>query len=293
VSTLHKRVLEVIKKHKLWEFDENVAVAVSGGRDSVVLLDLLVTTQRSHGAKLHILHVDHGVRTVAESEADENLIKQLAIKYDLPYNVFHAHLGSDASEEACRIIRYNCFRTFKGKIALGHHERDQVETFFLNVLRGAGSRALSCMPTKRHNVVRPLLSIADEDIQAWAEYKNLFWLEDSTNADTRYLRNALRQVLPSLLVLRAGSAKCIARTARNLAEDNQYLEMETSRAKTTKEFHIPWVVETPKPLVRRALLRQNPTLSAKQIDAIVDRCIRENQKRTKQQLFLYGIHIIP
>lgn len=173
-------------------------VAVSGGVDSVVLLDLLA---KKPGLDLVVAHFDHGIRV--DSGADRVFVENLAQKYSLPYVFGEGHLGKHVSEEKARQARYDFLNQTRQAIGAkaivtAHHQDDLLETAIINLLRGTGRRGLSALRST-DAIRRPLLGYSKAEIKNYAMKNNLAWHEDSTNADTRYLRNHVRHnVLPKI-----------------------------------------------------------------------------------------------
>jgi tRNA(Ile)-lysidine synthetase-like protein len=173
-------------------------VAVSGGVDSVVLLDILVQqTGHASSRELVVAHFDHGIRH--DSAQDRQFVERLAEFYELPFEYEAAQLGAGASEEAARKARYAFLRRVRDEhrarsIVTAHHEDDVFETAVINLLRGTGRRGLSSLRTT-DELYRPLLKTPKKHILAYAKRHNLQWREDSTNSDTNYLRNYVRQVI--------------------------------------------------------------------------------------------------
>lgn len=173
-------------------------VAVSGGVDSVVLLDLL---QKQPDLKLVVAHYDHGIRP--DSDQDKRLVKERAEYYGLPFVSRQGHLGADASEALARRERYKFLHEVRKAadakaVVTAHHQDDVVETAVMNLLRGTGRRGLSSLRST-DVIVRPLLRRNKEEIKAYALSRNLPWREDSTNTDLAYRRNYIRHViLPKL-----------------------------------------------------------------------------------------------
>lgn len=188
-------------------------VAVSGGVDSVVLLDLLVKKQGSSQVSIHdsqrnakfehpnsniqltIAHFDHGIRP--DSLKDRQLVQRLAKKYGLPFVYDRVELGAGASEAAARKARYDFLTKVKqavgaDAIITAHHEDDVLETIIINWLRGTKSRGLSSLRSNTL-VKRPLLGMTKKQIGVYARLHKLEWREDSTNADETYLRNYIRK----------------------------------------------------------------------------------------------------
>lgn len=170
---------------------EKYIVAVSGGVDSVVLLDIL---SNQSGLDLVVAHFDHGIRP--NSANDAIFVHELAAKYNMPYETMRVELGPDASEEIARSERYKFLRGVVAKhgakaIITAHHQDDVIETGMINILRGTGRHGLTSLKTQQ-DIVRPMLHVPKADILGYAKTNNLQWHEDSTNADTKYLRNNIR-----------------------------------------------------------------------------------------------------
>ncbi len=166
-------------------------VAVSGGVDSVVLLDLL---HKQPNLKLIVAHFDHGIRD--NSAKDSQFVQQLANSLGLQFELGSAKLGKDASEEQARDARYAFLHKLKNEhnalqIVTAHHSDDIVETIILNLIRGTGWRGLSSLRSTDH-LLRPLLDYTKSDILNYAKDNKLEWVEDSTNQDIKYLRNEIR-----------------------------------------------------------------------------------------------------
>lgn len=177
-------------------------VAVSGGLDSVVLLDMLAGLSMQHGAvELVVAHVDHGIRP--DSAVDAEHVRTLASQYGLPYEMTRLELGLGASEEAAREARYAWLENMRVKyhadgVITAHHQDDVLETIVLNFQRGTGWRGLASLRTSDERY-RPLLGASKASLTRYAIDHNLSWREDSTNDDVRYARNYIRHgVLPKL-----------------------------------------------------------------------------------------------
>lgn len=175
----------------------NQILAVSGGVDSVVLLDIL--TRREGSDKLIVAHVDHGIRG-EESAADARFVEALAKSYKLPYVHTALQLGAQASEEMARDGRYKFLfeqaKKFQAEIVTAHHSDDMLGSIAINLQRGTGWRGLNVL--SRTGVKRPLLGWTKQSIYNYAIQHRLEWVEDATNASDKYLRNRLRKSIISL-----------------------------------------------------------------------------------------------
>jgi len=164
-------------------------VAVSGGVDSVVLLDMLV---KKSDVELVVVHFDHGIRP--DSAQDAEFVAELAKRYGLPFETKREELDSGSSEELARDRRYEFLRgvakKHSAKLVTAHHADDVVETIAINLLRGTGWRGLAVLDS---DVVRPLTDMTKSEIIGYAQKNKLDWHEDSTNASDYYLRNRIRK----------------------------------------------------------------------------------------------------
>lgn len=171
-------------------------VAVSGGIDSVVLLDVLARDKRHN---LIVAHFDHGIRD--DSADDARFVEELAKRYNLPFVGKREELGSSASEEKARSRRYAFLneqaKKHSATIVTAHHADDVIETIAINLVRGTGWRGLAVM--RNRAVERPLLHLSKKDIRAYALASRLEWAEDSTNSRPIYLRNQIRDRIGKFL----------------------------------------------------------------------------------------------
>lgn len=171
-------------------------VAVSGGVDSVALLHML---QQLPDHELVVAHVDHGIRE--DSHEDAAFVEALARRYNLPFESTRYELGPNASEETAREARYAFLRQltdkYNAKLVTAHHADDVVESIAINLHRGTGWRGVA---THSAPVERPLLAYTKQQLRQYVHENNLEWREDSTNQDTKYLRNRIRRHVAGLPV---------------------------------------------------------------------------------------------
>jgi len=226
---LPELVLKYCQDKTLFCNGDKVLVAVSGGADSLVLLDCLLAIKQNLGLELGVGHVDHDLRP--ESADDAANVKNHAENLGLPVLVTKVNIWEKAPtkatlEQAARAARYEALqqmaRQFRAtKFATGHSQTDQAETVLMRMIRGTGPLGLGGIsPFRKDNVVRPLLSVSRNEIMAWATAKDLPIREDSTNQDTQYLRNRIRaELLPLLKTYNPQIESSLA----ELAEDFQDL----------------------------------------------------------------------
>ena len=222
---------------------ESLLAGVSGGADSVALLDVLV----EGGWRPHVCHLNHKLRG-ADSDADAEFVGELAGKYGLlctigsifghvggVFNPGRSRLQTAPTEETLRQARFEFFesvaqRTGIKTLALAHTADDQVETFLLRLLRGAGVPGLvGIWPERRIGslrVVRPLLRVTRDEVLEYLKARGLSWREDASNTDTRFTRNRIRHQLLPLLEREFNPAirEVLLRTAEILRDEDELLE---------------------------------------------------------------------
>jgi tRNA(Ile)-lysidine synthetase-like protein len=172
-------------------------VAVSGGVDSMVLLDVLqkqYARNNTSQVQLIVAHYNHGIRE--DANEDRMLVQAAADVYGIEFVYDEVHLGNNVSEAVARECRYkflkNVQRVYIAQaIITAHHQDDLIETAIINMIRGTGRRGLTALQSHQ-NLVRPLLNIPKDALRSYAIANQLSWREDSTNKDDRYLRNYIR-----------------------------------------------------------------------------------------------------
>jgi tRNA(Ile)-lysidine synthase len=201
-------------------------VAVSGGVDSMTLLDVLC---RRADLTLHVAHVNHGMRP--DSGQDEKLVVSYCASHNIKYTVKKLSLGEGASEAVAREARYKFMRQCRNKykaeaIITAHHQDDLIETALINIIRGTGWRGLAPFALNS-DILRPLINTKKEDIRHYASAHALSWREDSTNTDERYLRNYVRQTfIPALTKRSTEWESSFLRLIRNQQELRRTIEDE-------------------------------------------------------------------
>ncbi len=225
-----------IKKHKLLNANDLYLVALSGGADSVALLLLL----KEAGYQIHAAHCNFRLRG-AESDRDEAFCAELCQKLGVELHRAHfdtreyAELHKISIEMAARDLRYKWFEQLRedigaAGICVAHHRDDSVETVLLNLVRGTGLRGLTGIQPRNGNILRPLLCVSRAEIEAFLAKKGQKYVTDSTNLKADVQRNIVRlEVLPLLRKLNPAVAENIQRTAENLVEAQQVLNVAIAK----------------------------------------------------------------
>jgi tRNA(Ile)-lysidine synthetase-like protein len=222
------------------EDGDGVAVAVSGGADSLALLHALRVLAGSRGWRLAVLTVDHGLRpgSAADAAFGADHAKSLGLAarvLTLTSRDLEAHQAT-GPEGAARAARYGALWPAADEfgcrwLATGHTLDDQAETVLLQLLRGTGPDGLAGMPVRSGRLLRPLLAVRRSETRTCCTATGLTWREDPTNATDGPLRNRVRHhLLPLLEQLRPGAASTLARTATLAADERTWLDPLVARA---------------------------------------------------------------
>lgn len=260
-----RRVQNTVKKFDLWQKGDAFIVGVSGGADSLCLLDVLYLLSQKHHFRLHIAHMNYHLRGRA-SDLDEVLVKKTAARYHLPCSVLSKRQRSKTvSEEKLRDIRYAFFEKLRREtgshsIVIAHNQDDQAETLLLRLLRGAGLAGLAAMRPKSGSVIRPLIEMSRADIISYLKDRRITFREDESNALPQYARNRIRHELIPFLEkkFQPQARKLLAETAFLLGDDYAFLEkhpadISLKRDALAAEFSADALLKLPLPLLRREL----------------------------------------
>jgi tRNA(Ile)-lysidine synthase len=287
--------LQTIERYSLFGPGDTIVVGVSGGPDSLCLLHVLCSLQHDRAIRLHVAHLDHGIRG-SEARADALMVQELASEWGLPCTVERVDVPALAAkpgisvEEASRQCRYAFLarvarRLGAGVIAVGHNADDQAETVLMHWLRGAGlaglrgmlpstpltTLRLSLLPVEERpamsglRLIRPLLQVTRAHIEAYCRAHGLHPREDLSNLDTTYFRNRLRHdLLPCLETYNPQIRDVLCRSAAAIADDHALLRtaleeswprIVVSESETAVQFDLQAWRALPRSL-QRATLRE-------------------------------------
>lgn len=237
-----EKVRQTIRRHDMLAPGESVLVGISGGADSVCLLHVLWALQGELGIRVLAAHVNHGIRG-EEADRDQEFVRSLCARWDVPLFEENIQVRELAKEEgisletAGRLARYRFFSRIAGeqgitKTATAHNRNDQAETVLMRILRGTGIDGLAGIQyCRRDGVIRPLLDVEREEIEAYCAAHGLRYCTDSTNGENSYTRNRIRnQLIPELQAqFNPGIVQTLSVLAENMAEDGGFIDGYTRR----------------------------------------------------------------
>lgn len=251
-SDMYDKVKGIITKKQLIENNDKLVVAVSGGPDSMCMVDILKkikteneTCQKKAGPmasfEIVVAHVNHMIRE--EAIDDEEYVKEYCKKNGIEFYAKSidveklAHTNKIGIEEAGRMARYQFFnevlkQTGANKIAVAHNKNDKIETILLHTLRGSGIEGLVGIETKRGNIIRPLIECERAEIEAYCEEMQLRPRIDKTNFQNEYTRNKIRNVVIPYIQREFNSniTNALSRLSKIVEKENAYMEKQTKKA---------------------------------------------------------------
>lgn len=225
------KVIATVNKHNMIPLGATVVAAVSGGSDSMAMLDVLIRLKEEYNFQIIAAHVNHCLRG-AQADSDEAFVADYCMKRGIEFKSLKADVSSIACkngmsfEEAGRKVRYDFFASLGDSVivATAHNADDRAETFLFNFTRGSSLRGLCSIPPIRDNIIRPIIDCSKAEIVKYCNDNGIPYVTDATNSDVTYSRNRIRhnviselnKINPSFLT---SSTRCI----ESLREDENYL----------------------------------------------------------------------
>jgi tRNA(Ile)-lysidine synthase len=252
-----EEVQEQVRAGGLLAHGSPVVAMLSGGRDSVCLLDLAVRICGARG--VHALHVNYGLRP--EAEGDERYCRELCTRLGVSLEVVRAQrpAGAGNLQAWAREVRYRAAEELARTdlIATGHTASDQVETILYRLAASPGRRALLGMVPREGRLVRPLLALTREQTTAYCHARGLAWREDASNDDEQYARARVRNgLVPALRAVHPTAEENVLRTAQLLREEAEVLDrLVEAELGDASSIAIARLADLPAPLARLVVVR--------------------------------------
>ena len=225
------KVRNTIEKYNLLKGVSSLTVGVSGGADSMCLLDILSKLKDEYGIILKVVHVNHNIRG-EEALRDQKLVEEFCCNHNIDCFVHSIDIPALAKEngigeEECgRIKRYECFDSaLCDAVATAHTLSDSIETMVFNLIRGTGIKGLCGIPAKRDNIIRPLIDCTRAEIEAYCRDNDVPYVIDSTNLTDDYTRNFIRHsIVASFGKINDSFERAIGSAMETLRLENEYME---------------------------------------------------------------------
>ncbi len=225
------KVKRTIEKFSLLEGVKSLAVGVSGGADSMCLLEILSKLKEEYDIILKAVHLNHGIRgeeALRDQRAVEDFCKKLGIEclsFTLDIPALSKEMG--VGEEECgRIKRYECYNlAVCDAVATAHTLSDSIETMVFNLIRGTGTKGLCGIPPRRDNIIRPLIECTRKEIEVYCEENSIHYITDSTNLSDDYTRNFIRHnIIPNFSYVNENFESAISSAVETLRLENDFME---------------------------------------------------------------------
>ncbi len=240
-KALEQKVRNYCESHHMLSKNDAVVLGVSGGADSVCLLFMMLMLQKELDLKLHVVHVNHRIRT--EAAEDAAYVKRLCDTHQIPFYLYEEDVPELAKkwgcgeEEAGRKVRYHAFSEICKlqncqKIAVAHNANDRAETMLFHLFRGTGLTGLAGIAPVREQIIRPLLCLERAEIEAYLKAKQITYQHDCTNDLDEYTRNKIRHNILAYAEkeIVQGAVANMSRSADILAETENYIEEQVKKA---------------------------------------------------------------
>ncbi len=290
---LKEKVVETIKKHNLINNGDRVVCGVSGGPDSISMLNILkkLKDENIFDFEIFVAHINHGLRENAK--IDEQYVLDYCNKNGIECFTLNTNIKDIAEkekrglEETGRIVRYEFFdrvlkQTNSNKIAIAHNKNDNVETIFMNIIRGSGLSGLKGIEAKSGKYIRPLIESEREEIERYCEEEKLNPRHDESNDENIYTRNKIRNVaIPYVKEeLNPNILETVTRLSDIAKDDLEYLEIQTEKA-----YQDMWIEEKN--------ITENVYNVEKEATIILDlRKFNSQNKAIQKRVILYSINKI-
>ncbi len=291
--SLIKKTQNTIFQKDLFEKGSGIVVAVSGGPDSVCLLDVFHQLKDKYALKLMVAHINYNLRG-QDSKKDEKFVLALAERYGLEAVVLRPKIKTQKNlENNLRDIRYAFFEKIRKErgcdwVAVGHNLDDQAETFLQRLIRGAGMAGLRGMQFKNGRIIRPLLGFSRQEILEYLKMRKLKYRTDKTNQEDIFLRNRIRHGLIPYLEKNFNPRfkETLFQTALSLAEDYSLIDKLTGEiSKNSAILSVKKILQLHPALQKRIILQflENTLKNRKNITAAHLEEVLKIMKSTKSK----------
>lgn len=297
---MNNKVLKTVEKYNMLSKGDRVLIGVSGGADSIALLEFFVSVKEKYDLDICVAHIEHGIRgedSVSDAEFVENYCKKLGVKFylktiDAPNLAKKAKMGV---EEYSRMARYDFFNTIEcDKIATAHNLTDNIETLLFRLARGTGLKGACSIPAVRGKIIRPFIEVSSSEIRKWCNDNNIPYRVDCTNSDSAYSRNLIRlEILPLFEKLNANYQDNIDDFISDVNEDYSFIDnyVKSIYPKIVKdnEIDLPKLNELDLPIKKRILImffnENGYSLNRIHLQSVIDITLKSGKSQIKENVF--------
>ena len=297
---MNNKVLKTVKKYNMLSKGDRVLIGVSGGADSIALLEFFVSVKEKYDLDICVAHIEHGIRgedSVNDAEFVKNYCKKLGVNFylktiDAPNLAKKAKMGV---EEYSRMARYDFFNTIEcDKIATAHNLTDNIETLLFRLARGTGLKGACSIPAVRGKIIRPFIEVSSGEIRKWCNDNNIPYRVDCTNSDSAYSRNLIRlEILPLFEKLNANYQDNIENFISDVNEDyafiDDYVKNIYPKIVKNNEIDLPKLNELDLSIKKRILImffdENGYSLNRIHLQSVIDITLKSGKTQIKENVF--------
>lgn len=297
---MNNKVLKTVKKYNMLSKGDRVLIGVSGGADSIALLEFFVSVKKKYDLDICVAHIEHGIRgedSVNDAEFVKNYCKKLGVNFylktiDAPNLAKKAKMGV---EEYSRMARYDFFNTIEcDKIATAHNLTDNIETLLFRLARGTGLKGACSIPAVRGKIIRPFIEVSSGEIRKWCNDNNIPYRVDCTNSDSAYSRNLIRlEILPLFEKLNANYQDNIESFISDVNEDyafiDDYVKSIYPKIVKNNEIDLPKLNELDLSIKKRILImffdEKGYSLNRIHLQSVIDITLKSGKSQIKENVF--------
>lgn len=297
---MNNKVLKTVEKYNMLSKGDRVLIGVSGGADSIALLEFFVSVKEKYDLDICVAHIEHGIRgedSVNDAEFVENYCKKLGVNFylktiDAPNLAKKAKMGV---EEYSRMARYDFFNTIEcDKIATAHNLTDNIETLLFRLARGTGLKGACSIPAVRGKIIRPFIEVSSGEIRKWCNDNNIPYRVDCTNSDSAYSRNLIRlEILPLFEKLNANYQDNIENFISDVNEDyafiDDYVKSIYPKIVKNNEIDLPKLNELDLSIKKRILImffdENGYSLNRIHLQSVIDITLKSGKTQIKENVF--------
>ena len=297
---MNNKVLKTVKKYNMLSKGDRVLIGVSGGADSIALLEFFVSVKEKYDLDICVAHIEHGIRgedSVNDAEFVKNYCKKLGVNFylktiDAPNLAKKAKMGV---EEYSRMARYDFFNTIEcDKIATAHNLTDNIETLLFRLARGTGLKGACSIPAVREKIIRPFIEVSSGEIRKCCNDNNIPYRVDCTNSDSAYSRNLIRlEILPLFEKLNANYQDNIENFISDVNEDyafiDNYVKSIYPKIVKNNEIDLPKLNELDLSIKKRILImffdENGYSLNRIHLQSVIDITLKSGKTQIKENVF--------